>query len=229
MYVLTLRLAGLLQSWGEHSVWQYRDSATLPTKSGIIGMLGCALGYERGDKRLVELASALSVVVRADVPGVMFQDYHTVSAEYMMTCSGDFRKNGTIVSYRQYLQDAFFTVFLLSDNADLLSKLEYALKHPKWGYYLGRKCCIPSRPVWEKDGVQECKNIEKFVEEYPYPNRNDVPKRIVCEYDSKLITKGTSLLRNDVTMGLRKYGGRHVNRVILYRNSHDTMDNFDEK
>lgn len=219
MYVLTLRFAGLLQSWGEHSVWNYRDSATMPTKSGIVGMLGCALGYKRGDHRLVDLASALSVVVRADVPGVMFQEFQTVTSESMMTCDGGFRPNGTITSYRQYLQDAEFTVFLLAESKELLSKLEYTLKHPVWGYYLGRKCCIPSRPVWEKNGVQECQDIQKFVEEYPYSDRNDIPKRIMCEYDTNLISKGASILRNDVTMGLRKYGGRRVNRVVLYRNS----------
>lgn len=38
MKILLLRLEGLLQSWGEHSRWDHRDSSDMPTKSGVIGL-----------------------------------------------------------------------------------------------------------------------------------------------------------------------------------------------
>ena len=40
--ILLLRLEAPLQSWGTRSRWDVRDTATEPTKSGIIGLLGCA-------------------------------------------------------------------------------------------------------------------------------------------------------------------------------------------
>jgi CRISPR system Cascade subunit CasD len=41
---LFLRLEGPLQSWGERARWDVRDTAPEPTKSGVIGLLACALG-----------------------------------------------------------------------------------------------------------------------------------------------------------------------------------------
>ena len=41
---LFLRLEGPLQSWGERGHWAVRDTAPEPTKSGVVGLLGCALG-----------------------------------------------------------------------------------------------------------------------------------------------------------------------------------------
>ena len=77
--LLILRLEGPLQSWGENSKWDHRDSADLPTKSGIIGLLGCALGLPRKDPALVELCSAVRLAVRADRPGIRTTDYQTVT------------------------------------------------------------------------------------------------------------------------------------------------------
>ena len=58
MKLLILRLEGALQSWGERSHWDHRDTAVFPSKSGVVGLLGCAMGLERGDARLAELADA---------------------------------------------------------------------------------------------------------------------------------------------------------------------------
>ena len=69
MKLLFLRLEGVMQSWGEHSKWDERDSALMPTKSGVIGLIACALGYRRGDPRIVDLSHKLTMAVRADRPG----------------------------------------------------------------------------------------------------------------------------------------------------------------
>ena len=76
--LLVLRLDGPLQSWGENAKWDFRDSSTMPTKSGIVGLLGCAMGVERSSPVLVELAQSITVAVRADRPGVKFVDFQTV-------------------------------------------------------------------------------------------------------------------------------------------------------
>ncbi|GAB4151249.1 MAG: type I-E CRISPR-associated protein Cas5/CasD [Roseiflexaceae bacterium] len=75
--LLFLRLEGPLQAWGLRARWGERDTADAPTKSGIIGLIGCALGYRRGDPRLTELSSAMRLGVRIDLPGRILHDYHT--------------------------------------------------------------------------------------------------------------------------------------------------------
>lgn len=149
MKILLLRLEGLLQSWGDHSRWDHRDSADLPTKSGVIGLLGCAMGLPRGDDRLKTLADGLKMAVRADRMGVIMTDFHTVQSRIgsMFTAEGKTKKNGdTLVTPREYLQDACYTVFLTGDEALLLECSE-ALRHPVWVPCLGRRSCPPSRPI----------------------------------------------------------------------------------
>ena len=76
--LLLLRLEGALQSWGDHSKWDVRDSGDYPSKSGVVGLLSCAMGLERGDPEIGVLSSVLRMAVRADRPGVRMLDFHTV-------------------------------------------------------------------------------------------------------------------------------------------------------
>ena len=93
--ILVLRLEGLLQSWGEHSKWIYRDSAPMPTKSGVIGMIGCAMGLERDDDRLKSLSDNLYMAVRADRPGRETVDFHTVRSKEFLNAQGkNLARNG---------------------------------------------------------------------------------------------------------------------------------------
>lgn len=151
MTILVFRLEGVLQSWGERSRWDHRDSADMPTKSGIVGLLGGALGYPRGDKRLAKLSESLTLAVRADRPGTMMTDYHTVQGqeEKIRNAEGKPRSSfasNTIVSHREYLQDACFTVFLAGET-DLLQRCAAALTAPIWSPCLGRRSCPPTEPV----------------------------------------------------------------------------------
>lgn len=77
MNTLFLRLEGPLQAWGLRARWGERDTADAPTKSGVIGLLGCALGLRRDDARLRELSEALRFGVRVDMAGTRLRDYHT--------------------------------------------------------------------------------------------------------------------------------------------------------
>ena len=61
--LMMLRLEGLLQSWGESSAWDNRGTASIPTKSGIVGLLACAMGLHRTD-----IAIALYYVFHPSVP-----------------------------------------------------------------------------------------------------------------------------------------------------------------
>ena len=147
MKLLILRLEGALQSWGEHSKWDDRDTGLFPTKSGIVGLIACAMGLPRDSDEIARLASGLRLCIRADRPGTVLSDYHTVQGmPDILTSDGKKRGSNTIVSTRRYLQDASFLA-VLSGPADLLSRCAAALRDPVWQTYLGRKACVPSVPL----------------------------------------------------------------------------------
>jgi CRISPR system Cascade subunit CasD len=165
---LFLRLEGPLQAWGERARWSVRDTAPEPTKSGVIGLLGCALGV-RSDADLQDLSVRLRVGVRCDRPGVPLVDFHTVvggvlSAEGKIKKTASTGEYETLLSHRHYLCDASFLVALQGD-AVLIARLADAVQRPRWPIFLGRRCCVPSRPVFE--GVGDYPSLEAALEAAP--------------------------------------------------------------
>lgn len=199
--LLVLRLDGPLQSWGENAKWDFRDSSTMPTKSGIVGLLGCAMGVERSSPVLVELAQSITVAVRADRPGVKFVDFQTVKTDRLMTASGTPRnKNAsTIVSPRGYLQDACFTVFI-DTTPEWQKRIIEALENPKWCMYLGRKNCVPGRPIQAK--VVESDDMLKALEEYPAAERAAKTMVYECEIPDSTVA---SIQRPDDLIGVNRH------------------------
>lgn len=181
--ILILRLEGPLQSWGESAKWDMRDSADFPTKSGIVGLLGCAMGLERGDPKLEELSEALTVAVRADRKGVRAVDYQTVTGNPLRNAEGKPKTTGnTIVSRRTYLQDACFTAFLETDAA-WAERIVAALCTPRWCICLGRKNCVPSRPVLaEKSGNYV--SLEDALRRCPTAERADAAMEYEIEREN---------------------------------------------
>lgn len=203
--ILLFRLEGVLQSWDDSSKLDYRKTGIFPTKSGVIGLLGCALGLERTDLRLGEISNSVRMMVRADRPGELLVDYHTVTAEKLLAASGAQRSGGnTIISHRSYLQDASFLVGL-SGSRDILEELSDALLSPKWSVYLGRKSCVPSVPVVGML-TEEYTDLWEAMMKYPLSARHkDV---IMVETDS--INDG--YLRQDLRISTEKlqYATRRV-------------------
>ena len=169
-----------MQSWGSRARWDVRDTGLEPTKSGVIGLLGCAKGLDREDPDLERLDREMLFGVRIDRPGVISTDYHTVTG-YHRTAAGEFKHSDgtakslakasehgeyTIVSPRDYLHDAAFLVALASQDHALLVKLEGHLQHPKWPLYLGRKSCVPSRPVLDR--LAEYENLDSALRAEPW-------------------------------------------------------------
>ena len=157
---LFLRLEGPLQSWGERARWSVRDTAPEPTKSGVIGLLACALGWNLDDD-LRLLSSKIRMGVRCDRPGTRLVDYHTVGGGYgdkpmMLTAEGKPKYTSskmphTEITYRAYLSDASFFIAIQSDE-QTIAHLEHAIQNPVWPFYLGRKSCPPSQPVFAGTG-----------------------------------------------------------------------------
>lgn len=155
MATLLLRLAAPIQSWGDESKYDIRQTWREPSKSGVVGLLAAALGLPRNSERIAALGSALRMGVRVEMPGRVEKDFHTaLPPKY--TAKGEVRhesdgsvmmENAPYVTTRYYLCDACFLVGLESTDEDLLQRLEDALKAPSFALYLGRRSCPPTLPL----------------------------------------------------------------------------------
>ncbi|MFD9337195.1 type I-E CRISPR-associated protein Cas5/CasD [Streptomyces sp. NPDC060028] len=136
MSVLTLRLAGPLQSWGSSARFARRTTETAPTKSGVVGMLAAALGRDRTCD-LSDL-TALSFAVRIDQAGTRLRDFQT--AHHADT------EKAMPVSERFYLADAVFVAAVAGDD-ELIHSMHDAVQSPVYLPYLGRRSCPPQGPI----------------------------------------------------------------------------------
>ena len=211
--ILVLRLEGPLQSWGENAKWDFRDSSTMPTKSGIVGLLGCAMGEERDSQVLVELAQSITVAVRADRPGAKFVDFQTVQGDPLMAATGKPKTTGnTILSPHAYLQDASFTVFI-DTTAEWQQRIVSALENPRWCMYLGRKNCVPSRPILADR--MEAADLMEALKEYPAAERAGKTMTYECEHPD---STAASIQRPDDLIGTnRQFQLRRVWRGSVER------------
>ena len=145
-----LLLEGPLQAWGESSKFVIRRTAEAPTKSGVLGMICCAMGVTRPRARNeLDRLNMLMMGVRIDRPGILWSDYHTVGAGIgLLTAQGELKRGaaGTLITRRYYLCDASFLVALQGDGK-LVTEVADALRKPVWPVFLGRKCCPPGVPV----------------------------------------------------------------------------------
>ena len=189
--LLILRLEGALQGWDATSKWDERSVEDFPTKSGVIGLLGCALGLERGAAELAALNKAITMAVRADRRGDRFTDFQTITGSPLRNAEGKPKTTGnTIISKRSYLQDACFTVFLEVDVA-WHARLVSALK--------GRKACVPSRPVLECEEPPYA-SLDEALRAYPPAPRSEFPMVFETEVpDDSLnsITRPDSMVDSD--------------------------------
>lgn len=215
--LMVLRLEGMLQSWGEDAKWDYRGTAGMPTKSGVVGLLACAMGFPRESPEIQQLAEHLAVAVRADRPGVRMTDFQTVTGKPLMTAEGKTRSSGnTFISGRVYLQDASFTVALETD-AVWHKKILNGLRHPRWCMYLGRKNCVPSRPVLEHP-EPDCHDLMELIQRYPTCERPQYPMSYECEIPNDGLA---SYERTDERLaGYRKFTTRRVWRGSIEEVQH---------
>ena len=221
--LMMLRLEGALQSWGEASAWDNRGTENFPAKSAIAGLIACAMGLERGDPEILQLQQSITMGIRADRPGQAVCDFHTVQGmPNILNAAGKGRgKNGnTIVSHRWYLQDASFLVVI--ETTDIWrQRIVTALQDPRWPVYLGRKNCVPSRPVLE--GISgDYETILQALRRYPAETRaaDLLPYEIETEQ-----MDGTSLSRTDLSEGNRKFMRRKVWRGTVRREELCTLQN----
>lgn len=216
---LLLWLEAPLQSWGHDSKFGRRDTLNFPTKSGVMGLVCCALGA-KGEQRelLAEFALLKQTVisfnhtytkrfgyfyidlkrekmfpysrkyveklvlnylrgkVRKKDREPLLRDFHMVGSGYddkdpwitlLIPKTADGKKavgGGAKMTYRYYLQDAYFAVVLEvpSDKAEMIAE---KLQQPVWDLFLGRKSCVPTDLVYrgnfenEDDAIVEAEKI----------------------------------------------------------------------
>ena len=150
---LILKLEGPLQSWGKHSFEGLRPCEAFPGRSALLGVLAACLGIDRRDReRQQALADSISLSVRCDEHGYSPQkmtDYHTVK-EARKDYQG-LKTNETIQTWREYWQDAKYTVAIgCSDKAAFsIEQLRAAVNKPVYTPVLGRRSCPLARPLFE--------------------------------------------------------------------------------
>lgn len=161
---LVLLLDSPLQSWGFTSRFTRRTTELFPTKSGVVGLLAAACGIDKhaaGEREGIARLSALRCTTvalprrRGDaaLPVLRLQDYHTIGGGYDRD-TGAMKKpraaSGatleTVLSERHYLLDARFGVFL-EGARPFLEEVAASVRDPRWGVWLGRKCCLPASPL----------------------------------------------------------------------------------
>jgi len=156
VYTLLLHLEGPMQSWGYRSRFDYRDTALEPTRSGVIGLICAAMGIARGED--ISRFDSVRMGVRVDEPTYWRssfprtphegprpeRDYHTAGGDrHKPPEYGVIKADGSgvdaVVSHRDYLADASFTVGLESGDQELLTRIAERLRSPEWTLFLGRK------------------------------------------------------------------------------------------
>ncbi|MBC8524895.1 MAG: type I-E CRISPR-associated protein Cas5/CasD [Chlorobium phaeobacteroides] len=170
---LLLWLEAPLQSWGADSRFGRRGTIDFPTKSGILGMLCCALGAGGEQKELLAEMGKLRQTVlsfrRSKEREALLRDFHMVGSGYddknpwetlLIPKKSDGTpavNGGSKITYRYYLQDAAFAVIteVPSGKSTLFAD---SLENPCWDIYFGRKCCAPTDFIY-----RGCFNTESIA------------------------------------------------------------------
>lgn len=167
---LLLWLEGPLQAWGHDSRFGRRDTLDFPTKSGVLGLLCCALGAGGEQRELLEHLADLDLQLVAYTPAdklgeamprlPLLRDFHMVGSGYddadpwqslLIPKTSEGKKavgGGTKMTYRYYLQAMAYAV-ALQVPADQAETMAAALQNPVWDIYLGRKACVPTELVYQ--------------------------------------------------------------------------------
>lgn len=164
MLALILRLDGPLMSFGGVIVDHHGVVDRFPGVAMLTGLFANALGWRHGEaRRLQALQERLDLAARWDVTPRRIVDYHTVDLgqEKMMNpgwttrgepehrAGGPEAKLGTHIRYRHYFADGLLTcaVSVFGEEFPTVRHLQRALARPVRPLFLGRKACLPARPL----------------------------------------------------------------------------------
>ncbi len=216
---IPLRLEGPMQAWGGPVAGDDRPTLRAPTKSGVLGIVAGAMGIDRAEaEHIRSLHKRFALVVRVDFPGVAGLDFQTV----MKVPNADFElRNDPVVSRREYLYDAAFTVLLVERAVvdEVLEEIAERLRYPKYLPFLGRRACPPAVPMLIPPGILEGPSWRAILDAVPSPDafgRNPGGGEILVDADLVELGPGVTEHRvRDVTAGpsARFFDERAVRRL----------------
>lgn len=182
---LLLWLEAPLQAWGHDSRFGRRDTLDFPTRSGVLGLICCALGAGGEQRDLLARLADGEMLVEAYVPTdrdgnpqprpPLLRDFHMVGSGYdtedpwedlMAPKKADGKRPngaGSKMTYRYALQDMAFAV-ALQVPVRLASEISEALIAPAWDLYLGRKHCVPTEFVFQGQFTTAEESVERARE-----------------------------------------------------------------
>lgn len=228
---LLLWLEGPLQSWGEHSRFSRRETLNFPTKSGVYGLILCALGLPGAQVELLKRMSEFRLNVfgykkekqNQDLySDFLLRDFHMIGAGYdaldpwekFLSPKTSEEKNpvggGSKLTYRFYIQNMAFAC-ILEIPLDFEPDINAGFENPKWPLFLGRKCCVPTDIIYRglfDDHSQALARADEIAGSKGRIKSVEVFEGIIEDYDNYDI-----MTLNDVPLEFgqcKKYKERNV-------------------
>lgn len=189
MRALILRLDAPLLSFGAVMVDHHGVIDRFPGTAMLTGLIANALGWHHQDSdSLQTLQDRIQYAARWDVRPQHVIDYHTVDlGQEKMKHSGwttrgvpEHRdggpdaKFGTHIRLRHYWADGLMTcaLTLSGDDRPTLGEVQRALEKPARPLFLGRKTCLPARPLLDPNTpIAEGKDLLAILKQIPFWNR----------------------------------------------------------
>ena len=207
---LSLYLDGPLQSWGYQSKFDRRTSLSYPTRSGILGIISAAMGIDRKDTKGLRQFDEIKFTIYKFCDSGRMIDFHTVGGGWNkkthpqhIVPKADGKTGNTVVTYREYLQNAKFGA-VVEGESSLLEKIGSSLINPVWGIWFGRKSCIPASPVFQGYSETHTDALTKLIESAGHP-----PVMMIEEVED--FAEGTdTLMDNPVDFNKNRYIPRRI-------------------
>ncbi|TCP41357.1 type I-E CRISPR-associated protein Cas5/CasD [Rhodovulum marinum] len=169
---LVFSLTAALGAMGELAGHERRGSLVWPGRSAILGLLGAAMGIDRGGD--FSGLDALELAVAVFDTGASLRDYHTVETiptaaakrpnsrpEALAAARG---RTNTTITLRDYRVGGLYGVAVWGDGLEALAA---ALNRPHYTLYLGRKSCPLAAPPGAK--VIEAASPESALSQLTLP------------------------------------------------------------
>jgi CRISPR system Cascade subunit CasD len=182
---LILRLEAPLMAFGSTMIDANGPTHDLPIVSMVTGLIANALGWQRAQlEQHRNLQQRIVMGARLDRPGTDLRDFQTAvlfedekgwttfgspegrekSPSYSWGSSG--RKELNYIRNRHYRADAFVTIALRLEPADespTLDEVAVALVEPARPLFIGRKPCLPSRPLLSEPSLDAANVYEALT------------------------------------------------------------------
>lgn len=233
MRALVMHLDAPMMAFGGVLVDGKGPTEPAPGASLLTGLLGNALGLRHGDvEALQRLQDRLVFAARLDRAGSLMVDFHTVDLgqDHLVDTGwttrgavegrdGGSASEGTHIRRRQYWCDRVMTVALAlapADEAPDLDALAAALRRPARPLFIGRKPCLPSRPLFA--GFVEADDVMDAALRAPWPagvRRPSQPVELWGPTD-EATTDGHTLIGRDLRQwAIQQHAGRRLIRHEL--------------